>query len=388
MTSSDSADPAGQEFDAALAETDGGTAAATSLAPQPPQGPPPCDASQSPLYCVYTVQPGDTLFAIALANGVTVESLQFANALEGDVIFPGQVLIIPSGTVAPPTPVISPTPPEFLTVVSFTASPNPVDRGQELTLSWDVAFALKITVWPMTYDRKTGRWSRLDEDAGPDPMGLPHTSNDASGQWTGRVPDDARYPLRFEVEAFDDQGARVIGSSEVVALRCYPSIASGGYCPLAPATIDAAYQSFELGYLIWRADTDHILVISANPAYYLPWSLEASTPRVRPIPAPPAGRLPPGWRFAGLWSSFDVTVPSVGAATPELRTLALSELLGWATGPQVEYEMRAQIDLDNTQSGILNDRLFVSLPDGRLAALILYDGAQGATGPAWSFVEP
>ncbi|MGH2343663.1 MAG: LysM peptidoglycan-binding domain-containing protein, partial [Chloroflexota bacterium] len=41
----------------------------------------------------YTVQPGDTLSAIALSHGTTVEALVSANHLvNGDVIVPGQIL--------------------------------------------------------------------------------------------------------------------------------------------------------------------------------------------------------------------------------------------------------------------------------------------------------
>jgi LysM repeat protein len=44
----------------------------------------------------YTVQPGDTLFSIALRHGVTVWALQVANNIsDPDAIYPGQVLVIP-----------------------------------------------------------------------------------------------------------------------------------------------------------------------------------------------------------------------------------------------------------------------------------------------------
>ncbi len=45
----------------------------------------------------HEVQPGDTLGRIATANGTTVECLQRANGLKGDVIRPGQKLKLPKG---------------------------------------------------------------------------------------------------------------------------------------------------------------------------------------------------------------------------------------------------------------------------------------------------
>ncbi len=52
----------------------------------------------------YTVRAGDTLFNIALAYGVSVETIALANALEGETIVPGQVLVIPTQPLPTPTP--------------------------------------------------------------------------------------------------------------------------------------------------------------------------------------------------------------------------------------------------------------------------------------------
>jgi LysM repeat protein len=53
---------------------------------------------------VYTVQPGDSLFRIALNHGMTTEELQTANCLpDADTIFTGQTLYVPY--TIPPTPI-------------------------------------------------------------------------------------------------------------------------------------------------------------------------------------------------------------------------------------------------------------------------------------------
>lgn len=48
----------------------------------------------------YTVVRGDSLFLIAQRNGTTIEQLKMANNLNTNVIYPGQVLNLPSGTTS------------------------------------------------------------------------------------------------------------------------------------------------------------------------------------------------------------------------------------------------------------------------------------------------
>ncbi len=76
----------------------------------PPLAPSPT-ASPSPIPRQYIVQPGDTLWAIAIRFGVDVETLKARNGLEGDLIYPGQVLILPEPAeeTARPSPIPTPT---------------------------------------------------------------------------------------------------------------------------------------------------------------------------------------------------------------------------------------------------------------------------------------
>jgi LysM repeat protein len=55
----------------------------------------------------HIVQPGENLFRIALRYGVTVQAIQAANGLNNYIIYVGQTLIIPDGSVAP-APAASP----------------------------------------------------------------------------------------------------------------------------------------------------------------------------------------------------------------------------------------------------------------------------------------
>lgn len=52
----------------------------------------------------YVIVPGDTLWAISRRYGTTVEALQAANGITGHLIFPGQILIIPAPGALVPLP--------------------------------------------------------------------------------------------------------------------------------------------------------------------------------------------------------------------------------------------------------------------------------------------
>ncbi len=70
----------------------------------------------------YTVQPGDTLGAIALVLDVDLDDLLLSNNLtEDSIIRPGDVLIIPQGIVVTPTPIT----PSATPAPSTPASPTP-----------------------------------------------------------------------------------------------------------------------------------------------------------------------------------------------------------------------------------------------------------------------
>lgn len=52
----------------------------------------------------YVVQPGDTLWSISQQTGVSVDALRAANGITGDIIYPGQVLVLPAPGTTPPGP--------------------------------------------------------------------------------------------------------------------------------------------------------------------------------------------------------------------------------------------------------------------------------------------
>jgi alkanesulfonate monooxygenase SsuD/methylene tetrahydromethanopterin reductase-like flavin-dependent oxidoreductase (luciferase family) len=91
--------------------------------------------------------------------------------------------------------------------------------------------------------------------------------------------------------------------------------------------VHAAFQAFEHGRMIWRADTDEIYVLYADGSrsnYNNTW--DESQPVDDPARVPPAGLYQPVRGFGKLW-----------------RTEAgLGEKMGWALAPEQGYEMWVQ----------------------------------------------
>ncbi|MGE5552876.1 MAG: LysM peptidoglycan-binding domain-containing protein [Betaproteobacteria bacterium] len=67
--------------------------AAPPSPPPPPPGPAP---TPGPGTMLYTVKPGDTLFLIAQQFNTTLEELRRLNNIQGDLIYPGQTLLVPT----------------------------------------------------------------------------------------------------------------------------------------------------------------------------------------------------------------------------------------------------------------------------------------------------
>src|SRR5713101_6297125 len=74
---------------------------------------------------VHVVQPGETLFRIALNFGVSMDAIRAANGIVGNTIYAGQAMVIPLGgsSDAPPPPAPTEAPPTG----TPPANPPPTD---------------------------------------------------------------------------------------------------------------------------------------------------------------------------------------------------------------------------------------------------------------------
>jgi LysM repeat protein len=112
--------------------------------PGPPPTPTPTPCLPPPGWGYYTVQPGDTLYHIAMLFSTTYPNLQAANCMDSTVIWVGQQLYVPNvptitadvtftpvppppgtPTPTPPLPPDTPTPTEYIPPTDTPTNPPP-----------------------------------------------------------------------------------------------------------------------------------------------------------------------------------------------------------------------------------------------------------------------
>jgi hypothetical protein len=259
------------------------------------------------------------------------------------------------------TPADAPAP----RIISFTVLPDPVERGQDMIVSWQVDGASKATLWQLTYDSKMGRWHRQ-----PDPI----SSGSNSGEYRLTVPGDANRTLRFELEVKNAEGDSVTVTSDEIRLACHPlffKAPSPAWCPNAPESTAAAFQAFEGGYMIWRADTGQVYVLRQATSNLPPdWfaffpTEEAGGRQILP------GESAPGEHFQRAWANLPEHWHSLGVAISPEQTYTLTMQLSLSRGDMLSH----------------NEDLYLTWPTGEIAHLRVYLGAPNhASGPAWSFL--
>jgi LysM repeat protein len=324
----------------------------------------------------HVVQRGEWLGLIARNYDVPLAELALANGLSNtNLLVAGQVLCIPAAGSAVLPPDATTAPGDNLAILSFTAGPDPVERGSVVRLRWAVRSADSVAVWRLAFDRKLNQWHRTGE---PAYRGM------GSGELTLPVALDARQPPRFELEANNALSQTVSRQSPPIQLACYPLFhraASGGAaCPHLPVTVPAELQIFEHGYMLWRSDSEEIYVLILRPDQYIFWTV--AIPTGLPVEAGPipAGFFAPAMQFTEVWATLDSA--SLGG------TGRLADVLGWAVAPAQPYQLTAQTALDPLYA--MFDQLYLSWPDGRVVQLYTGGGLPrpGMAGPAWSFISP
>ncbi len=246
-----------------------------------------------------------------------------------------------------PTPA-PPTPPELTArILSFEAAPHSVTRGGTVTVTWQVEGSNEIGVWLLD---PSGRLSVSAPNPAP------------AGSWTVTLPEYYSGNATFMLFA-DDAANTQAQSSLTVLIVCpfpyfFPTTPQTA-CPEGEAVeVQASFDMFENGYMIWRADTSDIYVLSNDGQVRVVkdrWLGEMIT---FPDP-PPAGMFQPMRGFGRVW----VDNPAIRAA------------IGWSVSFEQGYTMTYQWSSDYTP------RLYLNWPDGTVIYLTLF-GDTGSWGVA------
>jgi hypothetical protein len=250
----------------------------------------------------------------------------------------------PTETPKPASP-----PSEPLQIHSFSADPDPVERGGKLTLAWHVSGAASVGI------------TRLSEEGNiflaAEALDLP-----ASGSLTLQVPEDYVSSVSYYLGARDADGA-LERAYVTVGIRCRYEAYIAIRCPLTQDHAWAAYQPFERGHMVWREDTREIYVLYDDGLYETYEDTWQEGDAVTIEDTPPPGRLTPIRGFGNLW-----------APQPAVR-----EGLGWATAAEGGYTM--QVETTHGGSGRYpGTNTYLTLPDGRVVFLYCFT-------PTWEIVE-
>lgn len=225
-----------------------------------------------------------------------------------------------------------------LQILSFTAYPDPVERGGMVTLAWDAPGVVDVGI------------TRLSEEGDiflmTEALGLP-----ATGSITLQVPENYVESIKYYLGARDVNGA-LYQAYVTVGIICRYGVHIAPRCPLTQDSIWAAYESFERGHMVWRGDTHEIYVLYDDGAYeYYEDTWQEGEPINIPS-TPPAGLFAPVRGFGNLYANH----PRVQGR------------LGWATAVEVGYTMTVET-IPGGSGRYPGTSTFFTLPDNRVVNL-------------------
>jgi hypothetical protein len=222
-------------------------------------------------------------------------------------------------------------------IESFSASPDLVERGGTVTLTWNVPNSESVAI------------TRLSPEGIFQPTEAPYLP--ASGSIELPVPEDYGESITYLLGARDANGVGLDRTITVGVICPYDDYIAV-ICPLTRDTTSAAYQPFEGGQMVWRGDTREIYVLFNDGGYA---TFEDTWSEGEPVgidETPPQGLLAPERGFGELWWN-----------QPAVR-----ERLGWATAGEVGYT--AVIETAHISPGRYpSTDTFLTLPDYRVVQL-------------------
>jgi LysM repeat protein len=235
--------------------------------------------------------------------------------------------------------------------VSFTANPATIDQGGSVTLNWEVRNAASATI-----TRLSPAGIFIADSALPN---LPPT-----GSVSVTVPMEYGTNVTYALDARDASGNAIQTQYVQIGIRCRFVANTAPACPESQASVNAASQTFQTGWMVWRADTREIYALFSNGTYLR--VMDTYNGETLPTETPPAaGLLQPTNGFGKAW----------------LNTPAIRQGLGWATAAEGAYTTSVETTVEYT-SRSRTAYIYLRIADGRIVRLT--QPASDGTG-TWSF---
>lgn len=215
----------------------------------------------------------------------------------------------------------------------FRSDQIAVDRGATITLSWDVTNASSVNIQVVRPNGQFGQW---------------FTDLPLEGTLSYRLPEEFTEFARFQMSLLDAQERQLAVQTLEVSVRCPFSEGFNG-CPVTQDTIQAVYQAFQNGFMVWRGDTQQIVVLYNDGTYQTFNDTWTESDPVDTGETPRPGLILPARGFGKVW-----------AQEPGVR-----DRIGWATSAETPYETRIEtyfVQRDTVAT-------YLNLPDGRLVVL-------------------
>lgn len=234
-----------------------------------------------------------------------------------------------------------------LRIDTFTVTPDPVERGGMVTLTWNAPGAESVGITPVS----------------PDGIFLTTVAHDlaASGSFEIQVPEEFVTSITYHLWALDANGV-ARDAYATVGIICPYEEYFASRCPQSRDYIQAAYEPFERGYMVWRSDTREIYVLYGDGFYQ---TYEDTWHEGDPVDiegTPPQGLFAPVRGFGNLWANQQ-----------EVR-----DALGWPTAAESGYTMLLETVRGGSgrYGGI---GVYFTLPDDRVVNLYPFSSS-------WEFV--
>ncbi len=270
------------------------------------------------------------LAGVKFSGGDHVEFTVSAHDPEGQLMFEGDGRAVSTRLSVPLA--------TELTIASFTAGPDPVERGGTVTLTWNTPSAHSVDITRLSTDGSTFLTTEAFEFGEAGSIAIP-------------VPEEYTTSVTYYLGARDANG--VLRKAFVtVGIICPYDEHLAPQCPLTRDYVWAAYEPFERGHMVWRSDTREIWVLYEDGRYETHLDTWSEGQPVDSPEAPTEGLIAPARGFGKLWAS-----------QAEIR-----DLLGWATAPESGYTML--VESMRGGSGRYPGRsYYFLLPDGRVVHL-------------------